>query len=333
MLQRGTRTVRPLCVLLGIDDPRSAYSPGLQQALVDFGAEHSFEKAALLLSRHHPVNLSGKTINKITCEHGRRMLAQQARTRSVGALPGRGPEHIVAETDGSMLPIVSFKQGQGDKRKRRQCEWKEAKLCAARAHRSTRTQYGCSFDGPEATGYIWAHCVKEAGWASATHIHVVSDGAPWIALQTQQQFGKSATQLIDFYHLSEYLAKAGKQAAFAHWPNWLQDQQERMLEGKLSQVLDELRPHQEPEDQKETPVRDAVRYIESRSECFDYPCAIRQDLPIGSGLIEGSHRHVLQERLKVSGAWWTLDNAAAIAALRVHRANQHWDLYWRKLAA
>lgn len=26
--------------------------------------------------------------------------------------------------------------------------------------------------------------------------------------------------------------------------------------------------------------------------------------PIGSGEIEAGHRHVIQERLKISGAWW-----------------------------
>jgi hypothetical protein len=31
-------------------------------------------------------------------------------------------------------------------------------------------------------------------------------------------------------------------------------------------------------------------------------------LPIGSGEIESGHRYVFQNRLKISGAWWKMEN-------------------------
>jgi hypothetical protein len=46
---------------------------------------------------------------------------------------------------------------------------------------------------------------------------------------------------------------------------------------------------------------------------------------IGSGLIEGSHRHVPRQRLKLSGAWWLPDNAKAMSHLRVQIANNNFD--------
>jgi hypothetical protein len=44
-------------------------------------------------------------------------------------------------------------------------------------------------------------------------------------------------------------------------------------------------------------------------------------MPIGSGIIEGGNRHVLQSRLKRGGAAWLHDHAEGIGHLRVLRAN------------
>jgi hypothetical protein len=51
-------------------------------------------------------------------------------------------------------------------------------------------------------------------------------------------------------------------------------------------------------------------------------------LPIGSGEIESAHRYLVQQRLKRPGAWWTPNNAEAMLALRIARANGHWSAYW-----
>lgn len=51
-------------------------------------------------------------------------------------------------------------------------------------------------------------------------------------------------------------------------------------------------------------------------------------LPIGSGLIESGHRHVLHARLKKAGTAWLRDHADQIAHVRVLRANRQWLALW-----
>jgi hypothetical protein len=34
-------------------------------------------------------------------------------------------------------------------------------------------------------------------------------------------------------------------------------------------------------------------------------------LPIGSGEIESAHRYVIQNRLKIAGAWWKMENLSS----------------------
>jgi len=59
--------------------------------------------------------------------------------------------------------------------------------------------------------------------------------------------------------------------------------------------------------------------------------ALERGLPIGSGEIESGHKSVLQRRLKLSGAWWKLENAEKMMALRITRANGEWQSYWSRL--
>ena len=59
-----------------------------------------------------------------------------------------------------------------------------------------------------------------------------------------------------------------------------------------------------------------------------HPTRLERGLPIGSGEIESAHRYVIQERLKLPGAWWTPPNVEAMLALRLNRANREWGDYW-----
>jgi hypothetical protein len=59
-----------------------------------------------------------------------------------------------------------------------------------------------------------------------------------------------------------------------------------------------------------------------------YPDALANDLPIGSGEIEGAHRYIVQKRLNLPGSWWCAANADHMLALRLNRANRQWDSYW-----
>jgi hypothetical protein len=54
-------------------------------------------------------------------------------------------------------------------------------------------------------------------------------------------------------------------------------------------------------------------------------------LPIGSGEIESAHRYVFQNRLKIAGGWWKMENLGKMIALRVLRANGGWEDYWSNL--
>jgi len=110
--------------------------------------------------------------------------------------------------------------------------------------------------------------------------------------QVDRVFGSQAEYLIDFYHLCDYLAAASKPCVPDNPTVWLETQKQRMS------VKDE-----------QAPVRKCHRYIKNRPCQFNYKGALEADLPIGSGRVESAHRYVIQDRLKIAGAWWKENNA------------------------
>ena len=58
-----------------------------------------------------------------------------------------------------------------------------------------------------------------------------------------------------------------------------------------------------------------------RRNQLNYREALANNLPIGSGEIERAHRYIAQLRLKRPEAWWRLEHAEYMLALRINRRN------------
>jgi hypothetical protein len=155
-----------------------------------------------------------------------------------------------------------------------------------------------------------------------------------MAEQVQRVFAGQATYLLDFYHLSDYLAAAAPPCAPAEPLVWLETQPQALRTGHVDAVIATLQAHREPDAviDRNAPVRACYRYLSNRLDQVDYPRALAAQLPIGSGEIESAHRYVIQKRLKLPGAWCKEDNAQPMLVLRTRRANRQWDSYWESLA-
>jgi len=297
---------------------------------VDFGADSSFAAAVEKVREHYGVEVSASVVRAVTQGHG---AAMQMETEVAVRLPREGVRELIAEIDGTLLPVVEVGAAAGDKRRQRLCKWQEARLCLAGQAQSRRRRYAATMGTVECAGRQWKACVAAAGAGQQTRLHCVGDGARWIVAQVRAQFGGQATFLVDFYHLSEYLGAAATAIKGPAAKSWLEAQQARMKANQVAAVLAELALHQEAESVADVnaPVRRCQRYIHARLDYLDYAGAIERGLPIGSGEIESGHRSVLQARLKISGAWWKAENAEKMLALRVTRANGEWQSYWRGL--
>jgi hypothetical protein len=328
-MSESHRQVRPFSKRAGVKC-RGCSRP-LQRALVDFAADVSFTRATEKLVEHYGVELSASTVREITQQHGAHLLEQQQQLiTQLG--PEAGLEQLVTQTDGSMVPLVENSQKSTDKRKNKSLLWGEARLSLARDVNSVTPRLAATMEEAQQAGAVWLDCVNRAGGGTKTKIHCVGDGAPWIIEQARQRFKGQGRYLIDFYHVSEYLAGAATVIAEQKAKGWLEKQQDRLKDNRVGVVIEELLPHIERAEIKdeEAPVRRCHRYLTNHREQMNYREALAAGLPIGSGEVEGGHRWVVQERLKKAGAWWKRENAKRILALRINRANHEWHSYWQQ---
>ena len=306
-----------------------ACSKRLQRAITDFGAEHSFADGAERLFEHYGIKISPTVVRAITLKHSQRaeLFWNSLEAESLRCGPKKAPSCIISEMDGSMIPIVTTSETEleSDQRKHRKTEWKEIRLCVAQVKGEVNATYAISFDaGTLHAGLELRKTVEISGCTQETFIHGLGDGAPWIAAEFERQFGTQASYLIDFYHVSEYLAKAAPHCCPEQPELWRHNQQELLKAGNAEQVLQNLQNVANPPEDVST----AIGYLQNRRHHLNYKAAIESDLPIGSGLIESGHRHVLQCRLKIPGAWWLMNSARSLATLRIIRKNRLWQQFW-----
>jgi hypothetical protein len=326
--RRGAQ-VRPFCQEAKVSSRE--YSLPLQRALTDFGADHSFVEATQKMREHYGVELPASGARCCTLAHAKA-------SGAVEHEPAKEPaQTLVTEMDGTMLPIVATKTEAGlDGRKGKELFWREARLCLARDLNVVDAVYGATFATVQIAGLLWRQVAEAAGLGPKTKVHGLGDGAPWIVNTFEEQFGtakeSAATYTIDFHHVSDYLAGAAQVVAPKSNTDWLHQQQECLRQNKVSEVLRRLEPYLEPAELKEPPVRSAHGYITEREQYMDYAGALAAGLPIGSGEVEGGHRHILQKRLKIPGAWWLERNAERMLQLRTLRANSDWNKYWARIA-
>ena len=138
----------------------------------------------------------------------------------------------------------------------------------------------------------------------------------------------------DFVHVLEYLWNATWCFHAARDPaaeQWVHRQATAVLNGHARRVAGQIR-------RKATNARlgpanrkiaaQAATYPTRKAPYLDYPTALKQDWPIATGIIEGACRHIVKDRMDITGARWGLTGAEAVLKLRAIKTNGDFDAYW-----
>jgi hypothetical protein len=311
----------------------------MQRALTDLAADQPYAIARLKMREHYGFGLGESSIRRYTQAHAEAMFLSDKPDGKFPEAPGvRGT--IIAQTDGGMVPITTSDANATDRRKGKKLLWRELRLTLSHLLGSCSPVFAGAIEGGvKDAGLRLLSSAVRVGFGTESRVHAVGDGAKWIAGQVDEQFGDQGSYLIDFFHLCEYLAAAA--ATVEPDPKareaWMSARKEEMKTGRMENVLAALSAHVETEEKDdadaERPVSARLRYMTDRPGQFKYREALEARLPIGSGEIESAHRYVVQKRLKLPGAWWTVENAEHMVALRIVRLNGDWDEYWKTARA
>jgi hypothetical protein len=140
--------------------------------------------------------------------------------------------------------------------------------------------------------------------------------------------------IVDFIHVTEYLWKAAWCFHPEGDPNaeqWVRAQARQVLAGRAGIVAAAIRrkaTYHGLDPGKRKPADVAAAYLLAKKPYLDYPTALANGWPIATGVIEGACRHLVKDRMDVTGARWGLDGAEAILKLRTLIANGDFDHYW-----
>ena len=76
------------------------------------------------------------------------------------------------------------------------------------------------------------------------------------------------------------------------------------------------------------PVDECADYLLHYSPYLQYDKALAAGVPIATGVIEGTCRHLVEDRMNLTGARWSLTGAEAVLRLRALRSSNDFDAYW-----
>lgn len=144
----------------------------------------------------------------------------------------------------------------------------------------------------------------------------------------------NVTIVCDFIHVLEYLWSAawsffneGDPAA----EKWVREKALAVLNGQASTVAAAIRRKATTLGLDPRTRHNANRcadYLLAKRDYLNYPHALAAGWPIATGIIEGACRHLVKDRLDLTGARWGLHGAEAILKLRALRSNGDFEQYW-----
>jgi hypothetical protein len=306
----------------------------VRAAARDFGGFYAFRPA--------PPAVAGEVV-VLSCDaKGIRMRPGELRPRAA-----RQAAAAVPQQDGRL--------SQGEVRTRRRMAEAGAVWVITPAPRTTGDIVGPGprADGPEARHkWLTASIAEDAATVIAA-VFAEADRRdpgherPWIALadgnkdqirQIRAQAaarGITVTIIVDLIHVTEHLWDA----AWCFFPKgspgaggWVRARTAQILDGGpagAAAVAAALREAAAGlgKTRRKTAEKTAG-YLEAKAPHLDYPGALAAGWPIATGVIEGACRHLVKDRMDITGARWGVATAEAILKLRALHANGDFDAYW-----
>jgi hypothetical protein len=164
---------------------------------------------------------------------------------------------------------------------------------------------------------------------------VLADGAIWIWTLADLHF-PGAIQIVDLYHARKHLWDLAAQS-FPNQPlrqqRWVSARQKRLDNGRIESLVTSLRTLISSHPGLAQVIAIEAEYFARNAERMRYPDFRRQNLFVGSGVVEAACKTVIGSRLKQSGMFWTLRGANAIITLRCCRLSGRFEDYWENRAA
>jgi hypothetical protein len=180
-------------------------------------------------------------------------------------------------------------------------------------------------------------CAKEAerlGLTEPEEMSVLGDGAEWVWNLAERHF-PGADQALDFWHGAERIADGAK-AACGQTSEQAKAEAER---GKGRLLADGYWGVTEwvgaltatgALGGDGAALGGLLNYFAGHQDRLNYALRLRRGQSIGSGLVEGSIKQLLNKRLKQTGARWKVEHVGPFVELGALAAGPEWQAFWQR---
>jgi hypothetical protein len=311
----------PLDTELGLSEDGET-SPDLELRILDFGVTTTFKETEERWEVHYPNAPISENFVRCVVERAQ-LIMTSSRIRDVQEVirpqASEPAKLLVIQTDGGMVPT------RGEE------PWKESKLGVIYRDEnhsaSSDTRRGCITEaryvahlGPVS---VFKEHVSEAlrvELADSAQVVVwLGDGAAW-NWNMADELAPTAIQILDPMHAIEHASDCakilfGNDEVMARL--WVDRVKSILYEDRPSTLLLELRACRVDAPQEQRDAIDALLgYYGNNSKRMNYVQFREQGLPIGSGVVESAHKHVIQKRMKLAGQHWDLRRGRGMVELR-----------------
>ena len=331
-----------------LDIEGTGFSPGVRRMMAMTGSDSSFQHARGQLEVLAGLEVTTKAVERQAEAIGADIAAleqaemQRAQQLDLPVIIGPAVEVVYIEPDGTQLPMVKDEtEGRAGRVEGQSARTREVKLGCV--FTQTRVdQQGRPVRDEDSTTYVGAIETAEEfgrrlyveawkrGWSRAKKKVVIGDGAVWIWNLADRYF-PGAIQIVDLYHAREHvwvLAAKLFPADDRKRRRWGKRLQDKLDSGKIECLVAALRAHVSPDAKLTEALQIEADYFERNAARMRYPAFRKQNLFVGSGVIEAGCKTVIGSRLKQSGMFWTVRGANAIIALRCNRVSGKFESYW-----
>lgn len=166
---------------------------------------------------------------------------------------------------------------------------------------------------------LWTLAV-ERQVPQAADVTVTADGADWIWNLVADLFPDSV-QVVDWYHATEYLARAAE----ALFPTdaeaarrWLAERRDHLFAGEIHRIIEPL---------ERAGLNTQAEYFRKHTRRMQYQEFLEQERPIGSGTMESGIKRI-KHRLAGPGMRWSRPAAERMLVLRTAVLSGTFDQLW-----
>lgn len=189
----------------------------------------------------------------------------------------------------------------------------------------------------ETSAAFGERCVAETERLKLTdpkQFSILGDGAEWVWNLAAEHF-PGAQELLDVWHGAEHLAEGAKKV---FGPGSMEATRQaacgrqRLLEDGYVGVTDWVGAlgAQVPAGGDGASLGSVLNYFCNHQDRLNYALRLRRGQSIGSGLVEGTIKQLLNKRIKQTGARWRVEHVGPLVELAAMAVGPEWQDFWNR---